>query len=210
MAGADIFDVLIEGRGGHGALPQESIDPVVASAQIISALQTVVSRNISPLDTAVISVCTLRAGDAFNVIPQWAEFSGTFRTFEPAVRAKLIERFEKVVTGLAESFGCQANVNIQRLTPPVINDPEAAELIRQAVQQIPGLRVESSFRTMISEDMAYMMEKAPGCYLMVGSANTEKGLNYGHHHPKFDFDEAVLPNAVAVMTTAALALLKHQ
>ncbi len=93
MAGADIFDVRIDGKGGHGALPQELVDPVVAAAQIISGLQTIVSRNISPLDTAVVSVCRLRAGEAFNVIPQFVEFGGTLRTFEPAVREKVVERF---------------------------------------------------------------------------------------------------------------------
>ncbi len=207
LAGADIFDVRIEGKGGHGALPQEAIDPLVASAQIITALQTIVSRNVSPLDTAVVSVCKLRAGDAFNVIPQWAEFSGTFRTFQPAVRQEVIERFKTIITSIAEAMGCQASIQVDRLTPAVINDAAAAEKVRAAAQALPGLQVESDYRTMISEDMAFMMEKVPGCYMMVGSGNPEKGLNYGHHHPKFDFDEAALPNAVSVMASAALALL---
>jgi len=208
MAGADIFDVRIDGKGGHGALPQESVDPVVAAAQIISGLQTIVSRNISPLDTAVVSVCRLRAGEAFNVIPQFVEFGGTLRTFEPAVREKVVERFSSLISAMAESFGCKAVVNVQRLTPAVINDPAVTARVMQAVQGIPGLQVQSDYRTMISEDMAYLMEKIPGCYIMVGSANAEKGLNFSHHHPRFNFDETVLPNAVAVMVSAAFELLK--
>jgi amidohydrolase len=207
MAGADIFDVRIEGKGGHGALPQETIDPVVAAAQIISAAQSIVARNVSPLDTAVVSVCRLHAGETFNVIPQWAEFSGTFRTYDPAVRQKVVERFETLVTGLAAAMNCRAEVDVRRLTPAVINDARVAETIRQAVVEIPGLKVETDFRTMVSEDFAYMMEKVAGCYVMVGSANAARGLNYGHHHPKFDFDEAALPGAAAVMTASALRLL---
>jgi amidohydrolase len=207
MAGGDIFDVRIEGKGGHGALPMAAVDPIVAAAQIISALQSIVSRNISPLDTAVVSVCKLRAGDAFNVIPQYAEMSGTLRTFDPAVRQKVIERLETLVSGVATSMGCQAQIHVQRLTPAVINDPAVAAKVRESLKELPDLQVETGFRTMVSEDMAYMMEKAPGCYIMVGSANAEKGLDYGHHHPKFDFDEAVLPNAVMVMVSAALAVL---
>jgi amidohydrolase len=153
-------------------------------------------------------VCKLRAGDAFNVIPQWAEFSGTFRTFQPDVRQKVIDRFQAIITGVAEAMGCQASIQVNRLTPAVINDAESAEKVREAVRALPGLQVESGFRSMVSEDMAFMMEKVPGCYVMVGSANPDKGLNYGHHHPKFDFDEAALPNAVSVMTSAALALLE--
>lgn len=208
MAGAEIFDVRIEGKGGHGAIPNEAVDPVVASAQVITALQTIVSRNVSPLDTAVVSVCRLRAGEAFNVIPPFAEFSGTVRTFEPAVRQKVIERFKAIISGVADALGCKAEVNVNRLTPAVINDPAIAERVRFALEGLPGIEVVSDFRSMVSEDMAFVMEKVHGCYIMVGSANAAKGLNYGHHHPKFDFDEDALPNAVAVMTTAALALLQ--
>ncbi len=210
MAGGDIFSVRIEGKGGHGALPHEAADPVVAAAQIVSGLQTIVSRNISPLDTAVVSVCSLQAGHAFNVIPQVAEFSGTLRTFEPSVRQKVVERFEKIITGMAEALGCTARVKVDRLTPAVVNDVSIAQIVREAVRALPGQRLETGYRTIVSEDMAYMMEQAPGCYIMVGSANPEKGLDYGHHHPKFDFDEAALPNAVAVMSAAILALLARK
>lgn len=208
MAGAEIFDVTIEGKGGHGALPQETIDPITATAQIIASLQTIVSRNVSPLETAVVSVCQLRAGDTFNVIPQTVSFSGTIRTYNLAVRQRTIDRFEAVIKGVAEAMGCTAQIKVNRLTPAVINNPEIAARLRPAITAIPGLNVVEGYRSMVSDDMAFMMEKAPGCYIMVGSANAERGLNYGHHNPKFDFDEAVLPNAVSVMTAAVLEMLK--
>jgi amidohydrolase len=207
MAGAEIFDVRIEGKGGHGAIPNDAVDPVVAAAQVITSLQTIVSRNVPPLDTAVVSVCKLRAGEAFNVIPSFAEFSGTIRTYQPAVRRKVIDRFKAIISGVAEALECRAEVNVNRLTPAVINDPVIAEKVHQSLEGIPGIQVVSDFHTMVSEDMAFVMEKVHGCYIMVGSANAAKGLNYSHHHPKFDFDEEALPIAAAVMTTAVLALL---
>lgn len=207
MAGGDIFHVRIEGKGGHGALPQETADPIVAAAQVITALQSIVARNISPLDTAVVTVGSLRAGDAFNVIPQHAELTGTFRTYRSEVRQKLIERFESLVNHVCVGMDCKAAINIQRLTPAVINDAEIARRVRTAVERIPELRVEAGYQTMVSEDMAFIMERVPGCYIMVGSANAEKGLNFGHHHPRFDFDEAALPNAAAVMAASILELL---
>jgi amidohydrolase len=209
MAGADIFDVNIEGRGGHGALPQETVDPVVAAAQIISALQTIVSRNISPLDTAVISVCRVRAGEAFNVIPQSVNFSGTFRTFDAKVREKLIQRFETLVMKMAEAMGCKAVVSVKKMTPAVINDPIISPMLHKRIQEIyPDMIIDDSYRCMVSEDMAYMMEKAPGCYILIGSGYPETILNYGHHHPKFNINEDVLVHASAIISTAVLELLK--
>jgi amidohydrolase len=133
MAGADLFEVRIEGKGGHGALPQETIDPVIASAQILSSLQTIVSRNISPFDAAVISVCQIRAGNAFNVIPQHAEFSGTFRTFHPDVRQRLVERFSRLVNEMAGSLGCKADITVKKMTSPVINDKAITGRVREVV-----------------------------------------------------------------------------
>jgi amidohydrolase len=208
MAGADIFEARITGKGGHGALPHEAVDPLLAAAQIVISLQSIVARNVSPLDTAVVSVCRLHAGDAFNVIPQTADIGGTFRTYDPVVRQKIIDRFQALVQGVAEAHGCRADISVQRLTPAVVNDPEIAERVRNAVSRLAGLQVVHDFRTMVSEDMAYLMERAPGCYIMVGSANQEKGLAYGHHHPMFDFDEDALGHAVAVMTAAVLELLR--
>jgi amidohydrolase len=209
MAGADTFSVRILGKGGHGAAPHFSQDPVAAAAQVITALQSIVARNVAPLKSAVISVTRIRGGEAFNVIPQEVEFTGTIRTFEEAVHQTVLERFHQVVEGVAQAMGCQAEINIQTITPAVVNDPQVAvRLQRLAAELSPQATVEISFQTMGSEDMAFILQKVPGCFVMVGSANFEKGLSYGHHHPRFDFDEQVLPAAAAFAAEAVFELGK--
>ncbi len=208
MAGADKFDIKIIGKGGHGALPQLTIDPVAAGAHVITALQTIVSRNLSPLQSAVITVARLRAGDAFNVIPQIAELTGTIRTFEPEVRSLVIRRMQEVAQGVAAALGCQAELTVVRLTPAVLNDERAASAVLAAAQKtLPDGQIEANCRTMVSEDMSYMMEEVPGCYFLVGSANANKDLVYGHHHPKFDIDETALPRASALMAASIIEML---
>jgi amidohydrolase len=210
MAAAEIFTVTLTGKGGHGAAPHLTVDPVVAAAQVISALQSLVSRNVSPLDTAVVSVTMLQAGDAFNVIPATATLQGTIRTFVPAVRARVIERFQQIVEGVAQAMNCQATVDIHSITPAVINDPQIAKIVREAAAELfPGNPATTDFSTMGSEDMAFLMQEIPGCYFFLGSANAEKGLDAPQHHPRFDIDEHVLPRAAALMATAACRLLEQ-
>jgi amidohydrolase len=209
MAGADTFRVILTGKGGHGALPQLTIDPVVAGGQVITALQTIVSRNLSPLEAAVVTVARLRAGEAFNVIPQTAEMSGTIRSFSTVTREKVIRRIKEIVEGVAGAMGCESELEILEVTPPVINDPSIAEHVVQVMRQMfPGEYLEPDCRTMVSEDMAFIMKQIPGCYFLIGSANPEKGLNFGHHHPKFDIDEEALPRAAALMAGAVVDYLK--
>jgi len=209
MAGAALFSIKLTGRGGHGAIPDQTIDPIIAATQIVSALQTIVSRNISPMQSAVVSVTYIKAGETYNVIPQSAELRGTLRFFEPEVKNKLFTRLEQIVESVAKTFECQSELKITDLTPPVVNDIElTTRLGRLAESVVPDIKVDSSYRLMVSEDMALMMEQVPGCYFLVGSANPEKGLNYGHHHPKFDFDETALPKAAALMAAAAVNVLQ--
>ena len=209
MAGSEIFTVSLTGRGGHGAIPDVTVDPILASAQIISALQSIVSRNVSPLQTAVVSVTAIKAGEAFNIVPHTAELRGTIRTFEPAVREKVLTRFREIVSGVANAMGCQVSVQLQPLTPAVINDPTITQTIAKVInREFPDLKIEAAYQSMVSEDMAFYLQKVPGVFFMVGSANSEKGLDYSHHHPRFDFDEAVLPTAVALVATAAMYVLK--
>lgn len=210
FAGAELFKVKLTGKGGHGASPETTIDPVVCAAQITTALQTIVSRNINPLKPAVVSVTSIQAGTAFNVIPQTAELWGTIRTFDPDVRKTVIERFNQIVKGTAEAMNCQVEITVKEVTLPVTNDEEVtASVFNSAKQVFPNLQIDTnSYLTMGAEDMGYMQDKAKGCYFMIGSANDEKKLNYNHHHPKFDFDEKALINGVAVMATAAADLLK--
>jgi amidohydrolase len=151
----------------------------------------------------------VRAGDAFNVIPQSVELRGTIRTFEPEVRELVLTRFRELVRLVPEAMGCRSELDLLRLTPPVINDPKtAAQITGQVRNVLPDAKIDTDFRTMGSEDMAYMMEKVPGCYMMVGGANPALGLDYPHHHPKFDFDETVLVWGTATLSSAVLELLK--
>ncbi|MCL4561172.1 MAG: amidohydrolase [Chloroflexi bacterium] len=209
MAGADTFTIRIRGVGGHGALPQQSIDPVLASAQIITALQSIVSRNISPVETAVLSVTRFLAGETFNVIPSEAILNGTIRTFEKDVQKEVHHRMKQIVEGVAMAFGCKAEVEIETVTPPVVNDAETARRLQElARRDFSQVRLNTDIQTMVSEDMAFILQQVPGVYFLVGSANPEKGLNFGHHHPRFDFDEAALPLASAFMSAAAIELSK--
>jgi len=210
MAGADLFVIKLTGSGGHGASPETTIDPIVAASQIVTALQSIVSRNIAPLKPAVVSVTSIHSGTAFNVIPQTAELGGTIRTFEPEVRKIVHERFEQIVRGIASAMNCEVEITIKQITAPVINNEAVSQSVLQSAQSVyPHTEIETdSYLTMGAEDMGYMLEKADGCYFFVGSANDEKHLNYNHHHPKFDFDEQVLITASALMATAAADLLK--
>ncbi len=210
MASAATFDITLTGKGGHGAMPHETIDPVVAAAQIISAAQTISSRNTDPQKACVISFCSIHAGEAFNVIPQMLEMKGTVRTFEPEVEKMAYRRLEEIVRGVGAALGCQVETKISNLTPALINDPQVAEAVKRAARLVlPDHNLdEKGFFTMGAEDYAFYQQKIPGAYFFVGSTNAEKGLVYGHHHPKFDFDEGAMPRAAALMAASAVELLK--
>ena len=208
MAAADIFHLLITGKGGHGGAPHMTVDPIVAAAQIITALQTIVSRNVPPLKSAVMSVTALDGGEAYNVIPPVVKLKGTIRTFDPEVREIVLARFRQISTGLAQSFNCQAEIFVEHLCPAVVNDENVTHNVQEVVRQLSlDSDLDLNHRLMVSEDMSLMMQKIPGCYFLVGSANAEKGLNAGHHHPRFDFDEQALPRAAALMAAAVSSYL---
>ena len=209
MAGAEIFNIKVRGKGGHGAIPHVAVDPIVASAQIITALQTIVSRNVSPLEPAVVSVTTIHSGTAFNVIPQETTLEGTIRTFDNGGRQRVVERFEQIVRGTAEALGCQAEVTIKRLTPALINDMSISEKVQETSRRmLPDSDLRTAgYLTMGAEDAAFLLEKVNGCFFFVGSANKERHLDYGHHHPKFDFDEEALIRGSALMAAAAIDVL---
>jgi amidohydrolase len=212
MAGADIFTVQITGKGGHGAAPHTTVDPIAAAAQIVNALQTIVARNVAPLETAVVSVTQIHGGTAFNVIPQEVTLEGTIRSFDREVRQKVHERFEQIARGVGESMGCQVQLGTKRLTPALVNDERIAEQVQGTARRVLSeSHLETAgYLTMGAEDMAYMQEEVPGCYFFVGSNNKSRRLDYGHHHPKFDFDEEALVRAAALMAAAAMDTLNAQ
>lgn len=209
MAGADIFKVRITGKGGHGALPHQTSDPITASAGIIQALQTIVSRNVSPLQTAVLSVTRVRAGEAYNIIPKEVELGGTLRTFDPDIRKLVLARFESIIHNISAGMQCEAEIEVAELTPPVVNDPQLTSRVRGTIEKyLSGSKIEPDCRTMVSEDMAFILREVPGCYILVGSANPETGLSYSHHHPKFDFDETAMVGASELITAVVCELLR--
>ncbi|MEJ2569703.1 MAG: amidohydrolase [Anaerolineales bacterium] len=210
MAGAELFEISITGKGGHGAIPHEAVDPVLAAAQVVTALQSVVSRNVDPLESAVVSVTQVQAGETFNVIPEQVQLRGTIRTFVPEVRKMVLRRVEEIVIGVSASMGCTANVDMQQLTPPVVNDAELTDKVATlAASMFPKATLCETEVSMTSEDMAFMMQTIPGCYMLMGSNNRKKGLCESHHNPRFDFDEAVLPRAAALLAAAAWSLLNE-
>ena len=211
MAAAELFTIKITGKGAHGASPHLGQDPIVAAAQIVTALQSIVARNVDPLETAVVSVTAVNGGTAFNVIPPAVEMKGTIRTYLPEVREMVLRRTEEIVHGVAESMGCTAEISIEEVTPAVINDARLAEIVNQTrMEVLPETEDISGLRTMGSEDMAFLMDDIPGCYVFVGSNNPDKGLVYGHHHPKFDFDEQALIDGVALVSASAVAVLNRE
>lgn len=204
MAAAGDFSVMISGRGGHGALPQETHDPIVAASQIVTALQTIVSRNINPIEVGVVSVTEFKAGNSFNVIPASALLRGTIRAFDNAVLDMLSDRIRDIAGGIAAALGCTATLTVEQLTLPVINAPEVNAKLRTVFEQVtPDVQIITGLKTMLAEDMSYFLDAVPGTFFFVGSANAERGLDYPHHHPRFDFDdEAVIPLAVNLMASA--------
>jgi amidohydrolase len=210
MAASETFYITITGRGGHGAAPHTTIDPIPAAAQVISALQNIVARNVPPLETAVVSVTSIHSGTTFNVIPQKVELSGTIRTFNPEVRQMVLDRFCDIVDGITQGMNCTAEIDLQSVTPAVINDSKLSSIVQQTTRTLyPELVLDTTERTMGSEDMAFMMDDIPGCYVFIGSANAEKGLDYKHHHPRFDIDEEALTIGAALITESAISILSQ-
>ncbi|MBW4651130.1 MAG: amidohydrolase [Kastovskya adunca ATA6-11-RM4] len=194
MAAVECFRCTILGKGGHGAMPHQTVDSIVVSAQVINALQTIVGRNVDPIQSAVVTVGELQAGTALNVIADTARMSGTVRYFNPDFEGYFGKRIEQIIAGVCQSQGASYELDYWRLYPPVINDGNMAELVRSVavdVVETPA-GVVPECQTMGGEDMAFFLQAIPGCYFFLGSANPQKDLAYPHHHPRFDFDETAL------------------
>ncbi len=194
MAAVETFEVTIRGKGGHGAIPQQTVDSIVVAAQVVNALQTIVSRNIDPIESAVVTVGEFQAGTACNVIADSARLSGTVRYFNPSYAGFFEQRLNQLIAGICQAHGATYVLNYESLYPPVINDGAIADLVRSVAESVieSPLGVVPNCQTMGGEDMSYFLQAVPGCYFFLGSANAEKGLNFPHHHPRFDFDESAL------------------
>ena len=208
MAAVDSFSVTVKGVGAHAAMPEASRDPVLCLAHMVSALQSIASRNVNPLKEVVVSVTQLKAGTAFNIIPETAWMNGTCRTFDLEVWRELPEHFNRIVHGVAAAFGCTATIEMERSNRPTINDPAMAKIARAAAVDVVGeSNVLDDVRTMGGEDFSAFLHRVPGCFIAVGSRNAARGLVYGHHHPKFDVDEAALEIGAEVLLRTAKRFL---
>jgi amidohydrolase len=193
MAGGGFFDITVTGVGAHGARPEAGIDPVVAAAQIASALQTIVSRNIRPSDTAVVSVTQIHAGHAYNVIPEKAVLGGTVRCFSDATMTLIEERMRRVAESVAAGFGAKAELDFRILFPPLVNHADEAQFIADCAAEVVGAENvnRNSNPVMASEDFAIMLKSVPGAYIQIGNGDGEGGCEV--HNPGYDFNDGALP-----------------
>ncbi|MBX3071228.1 MAG: amidohydrolase [Thermomicrobiales bacterium] len=208
MAAADRFSIVIQGKGGHGAQPHLCIDPISVGAQIVTALQTIVGREIDPVDKAVVTVGAFNAGEASNVIPDTAELRGTLRSFSPEVREHIGRRVGEIAAGVAQSMGATVAYEYNPGYPSTVNDPGMATLVREIASDVLGEEnVSEGPLHMGAEDFSYFLEQRPGAFYFLGSANEARGLTWGHHHPRFDIDEASMAGGIEVMVQTVLRVM---
>ncbi len=206
---ADAFRVTVHGRGGHGGMPHTAVDPVVAAAEIILALQTIVSRETSPFSPAVVTVGSVSGGTRFNVIADTVVIEGTVRALEQSERERLLRRVAEIAADVARSARCEAVYERGSGCPPVVCDPEVASTVRAAAAATVGDdRVDVARPITVGDDVACFLERAPGCYYLVGAGHPEKGPVPPHHSADFDIDEACLPIGVETLVRASLAILR--
>lgn len=194
MAAVDIFDCTIFGRGGHGAMPHQTIDAILVGSQIVNNLQTIVSRNIDPLESAVVTIGYFQGGDTYNVIADKVQLKGTVRHFNPKLKEYFHTRIEQIIAGICQSHNATYKLNYQHIYPAVINEKSMSDLVKsvaESVVETPAGLVPKC-QTMGGEDMSFFLQEVPGCYFFLGSADFDRNLSYPHHHPRFDFDEKVL------------------
>jgi amidohydrolase len=205
---ADSFTLTIQGRGGHGGMPHTAIDPVVVTAQVILAIQSIISRETSPFSPAVITIGRVTAGTAFNVIADSAELLGTTRAIEIAERERLLTRIAEIATAVASGYGAQALFTRGTGCPPVVSDAGTADLVHRAAAATVGDdHVDIAVPITVGDDIACFLQRAPGCYFLVGAGHPERGAVPPHHSAYFDIDEAALPVGVETLVRATLEVL---
>lgn len=191
MAGADRFQITVRGRGGHAAMPHQATDTVLAGAALVQALQSLVSRNVDPLDSAVVSVTRFSAGHADNVLPETAILGGTVRSFRPELQDALEAGMRRVCRGIEVTHGVEIALDYQRGYPPTNNDPATASLCRDVVRHLHGAELTHARPSMGAEDFAYLAQVVPGCYVWLGNGPGEGGCML--HSPHYDFNDEIIP-----------------
>ncbi|MGH7727799.1 MAG: M20 metallopeptidase family protein [Vulcanimicrobiaceae bacterium] len=203
-ASSDSIEIAIEGKGGHGAAPHLSLDPILVGAEFVCALQKIVSREVDPVEPAVVTIGAFHSGTIHNVIPPRASLLGTVRAFDEAVRDAMPERIERILRAACASSGARYTFEYLRRYPVTVNDPEQARYVRALAERTFGSEsVVESPRHMGAEDFAFYAERVPACFVVVGSGSSE-ATRFPHHHPHFDFDEAALATGIRLMLALAL------
>ena len=203
MSSSSVFTLTVQGKGGHGAAPHLAIDPVLAAAHIVAAMQSIVSRNVNPQDSVVVSIGQFWAGTTFNVIPDKAILKGTVRSYNNDLHRMIYRRILEMATSMAEALNCTATMETVAIVQAVVNAPEPTAVVYDAAAKVMGVENIVDKRTMASEDMGFFLDEVPGCYFFIGASNDEAGINFPHHHPRFTFDERAMIDGVAVMGEAA-------
>jgi amidohydrolase len=207
MAQPDAFTINVKGRGGHGSMPHQTVDPILVAAQIVMNAQSIVSRNIDPLKPAVVSFGTIDGGTIYNIIPGEVKLTGTVRSFESEIKDVAKKRIKEIAEGTAKTMGACVEFSYEEGYPPVVNDVTMADFVLDVAKQTLGKdSVVDIDPVMGGEDFAYFLEKVPGAFLFLGAGD---GIDFPHHHPAFDFDEDVLPQGVLLMTSLALEYLRQ-
>ncbi|KIL41154.1 peptidase M20 [Gordoniibacillus kamchatkensis] len=205
MAAPDEFVLDIIGKGGHGGLPHQTVDSIVIGAELVGALQTVVSRNIDPIEPCVVSVGSFHAGTSFNVIAETCAMKGTVRSFDAGVRMEAKRRIEELVRHTCEMHGASYRLEYKLGYPPVVNHAADYDRFRRIGEALFGReRVHESPPIMAGEDFAYYLQKVPGCFMFVGAGNAAEGIVHPHHHPRFDIDEQAMRTAASLLAAMAL------
>ena len=207
-ASAGKFTLTVHGKGGHGAVPHETVDATLVAAQILVSWQSIVSRNVSPTETAVISVGILQSGDASNIISSRAEMAGTYRVFNEETRTLLLARMETMATNICTAYGATCEFAHVGYVPATVNDAAGTAVMQRVAEQIvPPEQVIQIPPMMVGEDMAEFLNRAPGALILVGAAHDDGALHSPHHSPTFDFNERMLPTGVALLAGAAVDYL---
>jgi len=193
MAGTNRFEITVTGRGAHAAMPHQGIDPVVAGSALVQALQTLTSRNLNPLDSAVVTVTQFHGGDAWNVIPSEVVIRGTTRAFTPEIQDLLEDGMRRVCDGVTAAHGCKVALRYERNYPPLVNSEREAQLAREVLESLVGTENVQwdCAPTMAGEDFAFMLQARPGCFVFIGNGPGQGGCML--HNPRYDFNDAILP-----------------
>ncbi len=206
MAQPDKFTIRVIGKGGHGSMPHQTVDPILVASQVVVNVQSVVSRNVDPLKPIVVSFGTINGGTIYNIIPGEVTLTGTVRSFEPDVQGLAEKRLKEIAETTCQAFGAKAEFQYEYGYPPVVNDEAMVDFVEEVTGEVLGEeRVKFIDPVMGGEDFAYFLQKVPGAFLFFGMGD---GMEFPHHHPAFDIDEKSLPQATLLMTYLALKYLE--